>query len=429
MSGPESILAIAAREVARHSPDVPATPAPVGSPSAARRGVPIGPVFDRALATARALSSAAPAAPVDGAWTIPWAEGAAPVQHVARSGAPQAVAGPGVAGQATPIRPAAASTPAAEQATGTPDDPLAVVWPLKGRISQRFGPTTSKYSVPHTVNGVYYEHFHDGIDIAAPVGRPVKAIAAGKVVFAGTYPDGAEVIRVKHADGTIALYAHLDRDPGVRVGDKVAPGEAIGTVGSNGKLSGPHLHLELLSRKGVDLDPLKFLQSGHLPGRPNGRLDSSVLGATPVSVTSDAALTRFDAVAHRIPFAAEIRSAAVKAGIDPLLLASLVKAESSFHPNSVSRAGAMGLCQLMPATAKAMKVENPFDPAQNLRAGAKYLATNLRIFGRVDLALAAYQAGKGAVRAAGYEIPDSPTTRHYVNRILRSWAGYLEAAA
>jgi soluble lytic murein transglycosylase-like protein len=201
------------------------------------------------------------------------------------------------------------------------------------------------------------------------------------------------------------------------------------TVGSNGKLSGPHLHLELLSRKGIDLDPLPHLKSGLLPGRPNGKIDTSVLGASPVTVTSDAALARFDAVAHRIPFAADIRSAAVKAGIDPLLLASLVKAESSFHPDSVSYAGAMGLCQLMPATAKAMHVENPFDPAQNLRAGAKYLATNLRIFGRVDLALAAYQAGKGAVRAAGNAIPDSPTTRHYVNRILRSWAGYLEAAA
>jgi len=111
-----------------------------------------------------------------------------------------------------------------------------------------------------------------------------------------------------------------------------------------------------------------------------------------------------------------------------MLLASLVKAESSFHADSVSRCGAKGLTQLMPATAKALGVEDPFDPSENLRAGAKYLARNLHLYGRVDIALAAYQAGKGAVARAG-GIPDSPTTRHYINRILHTWAGYQEAAA
>jgi murein DD-endopeptidase MepM/ murein hydrolase activator NlpD len=307
------------------------------------------------------------------------------------------------------------------------DDPLAVVRPLKGRISQRFGPTNSKYSVPHTINGVYYPHFHDGIDIAAPLGRPVKAIAAGKVIFAGTYPDGVRVIRVKHADGSISLYAHLGKGYDVKKGDKVAAGQQLGVVGVSGPTTGPHLHLELFVN-GKDYDPERVLDRGRLPGARDGTIETSVLGASGPDKATRKALAAFDRVADRIPFAAEIRDAALRAGVDPLLLASLVKAESSFHPRSVSKCGAMGLCQLMPATAKALGVKDPFDPAQNLRAGAKYLARNLHIYGRVDLSLAAYQAGKGAVARAG-GIPDSPTTRHYIARILKTWAGYQEGAA
>jgi soluble lytic murein transglycosylase-like protein len=162
-----------------------------------------------------------------------------------------------------------------------------------------------------------------------------------------------------------------------------------------------------------------------LPGTPDPAL--ATLGQPPGAVGA-AVLARFDAVAHRIPYAAEIRSAAIEAGIDPLLLASMVRAESNFRADAVSRAGAMGLTQLMPATAKALGVDNPFDPAENLRGGARYIGSNLRIYGRVDLALAAYQAGKGAVAAAG-GIPDSPTTRNYIAVILRTWSGYLEASA
>jgi murein DD-endopeptidase MepM/ murein hydrolase activator NlpD len=232
---------------------------------------------------------------------------------------------------------------------------------------------------------------------------------------------------VKHADGSIALYAHLGHGLDVSKGDRVAAGQQLGVIGSTGPSTGPHLHLELLVN-GKDADPLPVLERGRLPGSKDGTIDTSVLGPSGPDAATRKALATFDKVADGIPFAAEIRQAAVRAGIDPLLLASLVKAESSFHPRSVSYAGAMGLTQLMPATAKALGVEDPFDPAQNLAAGARYLARNLHIYGRVDLALAAYQAGKGAVARAG-GIPDSPTTRHYINRILNSWAGYQEAAS
>jgi murein DD-endopeptidase MepM/ murein hydrolase activator NlpD len=384
------------------------------------------PAFASVLAAAGAATTSdaggVAGGPVSAAWTIPWLNDAAPSQARLPIATDTALARTsGTAGAS------ASGLLGSSGRAAAVDDPLAAVRPLKGRISQHFGPTTSKASPAHTVDGVTYPHFHDGIDIAAPVGRPVRSIAAGKVIFAGTYPDGARVVRVQHADGSISLYAHLGKGLDVHKGDTVAAGQQLGIVGTTGHVTGPHLHLELLVN-GRDADPEPVLERGRLPGATDGTIDTAVLGVPGPDAATTAALEAFDKVAAKIPFAAEIRDAAVRAGIDPLLFASLVKAESSFHPNSVSKCGAMGLTQLMPATAKAMGVEDPFDATQNLRAGAKYLARNLHIYGRTDLALAAYQAGKGAVARAG-GIPDSPTTRHYIDRILHTWAGYQEAAS
>jgi hypothetical protein len=272
-----------------------------------------------------------------------------------------------------------------------------------GRISQ-----------PFTLGLASAGEGHDGLDIAAPLGTPVRAMAAGVVRFAGRQPGGTVVVRIEHTDGSEAWYGHLDPTVSVRVGDRVAPGEMIGRIGLTGRTTGPHLHLELWFG-GRPIDPEPVLRSRRLPGSLAGQPDPTT------------ALRRFDGVAATIPYAAEIRAAAVRAGIDPLLLAALVRTESGFRSDAVSRAGAMGLTQLMPATARSLGVDDPFDPAANLDGGARYLAGNLRIFGRVDLALAAYQAGKAAVRRAG-GIPDSPVTQGYVARVLETWSRYLTAA-
>jgi hypothetical protein len=116
------------------------------------------------------------------------------------------------------------------------------------------------------------------------------------------------------------------------------------------------------------------------------------------------------------PWAGAIDAAATKAGVDPRLLAAITQAESGFNPNALSGAGAVGLTQLMPGTAAGLGVD-PTDPAANLDGGARYIAGQLDTFGRVDLAVAAYNAGPGAVRQAG-GVPDYPETQAYVRRVL-----------
>ncbi len=120
---------------------------------------------------------------------------------------------------------------------------------------------------------------------------------------------------------------------------------------------------------------------------------------------------------------AAIEQAAERHQVDPNLVRSIIKVESNFNPNAVSRKGAMGLMQLMPATARSLNVSNPFDPQQNVDAGVRHLRQLLDSYGGdVRLSLAAYNAGAGAVaRSAG--VPRFAETRNYVQRITDLYAG------
>jgi soluble lytic murein transglycosylase-like protein len=123
-------------------------------------------------------------------------------------------------------------------------------------------------------------------------------------------------------------------------------------------------------------------------------------------------------------FGAEIDAAAASNGIDPALLKGLVSQESGFDPNARSGAGALGLTQLMPGTAASLGVTNPLDPAQSLQGGAKYLRQQLDRFGGDEkLALAAYNAGPGAVARFG-GIPPYAETQNYVKNVLSKAATY-----
>lgn len=122
-----------------------------------------------------------------------------------------------------------------------------------------------------------------------------------------------------------------------------------------------------------------------------------------------------------------IQDAAKKHSLDGRLLEALVSVESSFNPTAVSKAGAKGLTQLMPGTAAALGVTDPFDPAQNLAGGAKYLSQMLKQFdGNTELALAAYNAGPGAVKRHG-GIPPFSETRSYVQNVMARYKNLSSA--
>jgi murein DD-endopeptidase MepM/ murein hydrolase activator NlpD len=128
--------------------------------------------------------------------------------------------------------------------------------PVVGTLTSRYGPRVGHDGTTH---------MHQGLDLAAKHGSPVTAAAAGTVIHAGAAGNYGNLVTVRHADGFETRYAHLSA-VGVKVGDKVEPGQALGNVGSTGLSDGPHLHFEL--RKGGEaVDPAALLPLNKSPGR------------------------------------------------------------------------------------------------------------------------------------------------------------------
>lgn len=116
-------------------------------------------------------------------------------------------------------------------------------------------------------------------------------------------------------------------------------------------------------------------------------------------------------------------AAARRHGLDPELVLAVVGVESAFRPEAVSPKGARGLMQLMPATAASLGVEDAFDPEENLDGGVRHLGTLLSLYGGdLERALAAYNAGEGAVDRHG-GVPPYRETREYVKRVLERYEG------
>jgi membrane-bound lytic murein transglycosylase MltF len=122
---------------------------------------------------------------------------------------------------------------------------------------------------------------------------------------------------------------------------------------------------------------------------------------------------------NRSRYTKMINEIAEKSRLYPSLLHAVIKAESAYDPNAISRAGAVGLMQLMPQTAKRFGVKDRRDPRDNLQGGARYLRELLTLYdNNLKLALAAYNAGEKAVKKYGNKIPPYPETQNYVKKVL-----------
>ncbi|WP_447646859.1 transglycosylase SLT domain-containing protein [Nocardioides zeae] len=148
-------------------------------------------------------------------------------------------------------------------------------------------------------------------------------------------------------------------------------------------------------------------------------------GATSATSSTSATSALGGAAAQRrvadVPFASLFNEVGARYGVDPTLLAAIARQESAFDPRAVSPAGAQGLMQLMPATARGLGVANPYDPAQAVDGAGRLVRDLLTRFDRVDLALAAYNAGPGAVIRHG-GVPPYAETQGYVRNVMQSWS-------
>ena len=193
------------------------------------------------------------------------------------------------------------------------------------------------------------------------------------------------------------------------------------------RIPGGHAMMQNINRRNLSAaDAARTVADEDYRNQPADGSNTSAGGAVPFSALFD----YFSMGGSRDPLLmqainAEIEAAAMRNNLDPNLVRAVVRAESSYRPDAISSAGAMGLMQLMPATAASLGVVNPFDIRQNIDGGTRYLRRMLDLFdNNLELALAAYNAGQGSVRRHG-GIPPFAETQTFVPRVL----GFMEEYA
>ncbi len=226
---------------------VPAPPAR-GAPPASAPGSPVSPgasAAPGALPPALAAAFDAAGASAPGSATVapgvPSAAETAPAERLVPAGR-RDPRGPGRI-ESSVLGAIPSSTQGSRQPAVAHRSSAQLQWPLRGVLYARFG---RKGKSPH-----------DGIDLAAPAGTPVRTAGEGAVLFAGPQQGYGLLVIIEHSHGLVTVYAH-NRDLRVKTGQTVRDGQVIATVGESGKTSGPHLHFEV-RQDGAPVDPLEFL--------------------------------------------------------------------------------------------------------------------------------------------------------------------------
>lgn len=159
--------------------------------------------------------------------------------------------------------------------------------------------------------------------------------------------------------------------------------------------------------------------AGAPPARPAAPIKLIEVEKTPAGLVTTTSQFRLGEMPREDAYDAVIKEASRRYGLSVALIRAIIHTESAFDPMAVSRAGAQGLMQLMPALSRDLGVKDPFDPRQNIMAGTRYMSALLAEHnGNLALALASYNAGPGNVEK--YRgIPPFKETRHYVERITK----------
>jgi cell wall-associated NlpC family hydrolase len=209
---------------------------------------------------------------------------------------------------------------------------------------------------------------------------------------------------------------------GVEVGSlaEARPGDLVAWDNSSRNVGADHIAMYLgdgmildAPRTGLDIRIISIEDAGL--GTPD--YIRRVLPDSPVTSSAPVAAPSSTSSVAGVPYADLFNAAGRQYGVDPVLLAAMARTESNFDPAAVSPAGAQGLMQLMPGTAKGLGVTDPFDPTQSVDGAARLMRDLLDRFGRVDEALAGYNAGPGAVIRYG-GVPPYAETQGYVQKIL-----------